>query len=101
LASGRHRSFERLALERCWTLLYRIWIAGDDPQYVARTLRQFDEGVKPQWMVAPLPADAAKPRRPRITIADLELSNAGAYPSQLETWCRATLESLGQPSKAA
>lgn len=91
----------REALERCWMLLYRIWIAGDDPAYVTRTLRQLEEGVTPQWSVAPLTADAAAPRSARITIADLDLFDAGAYPSDLENWCRATLESLGQPSAAA
>ena len=91
----------REALERCWTLLYRIWIAGDDAAYVARTLRRLEEGVRPQWLVEPLPADADTPRRARVTIADLGTFDAAEYPKLLESWCRATLESLGQPSMAA
>jgi hypothetical protein len=91
----------REALERCWTLLYRIWIAGDDPQYVARALRLHDEGVRARWSVPELPADAAAPRRFRVTIADLGSFDADSYPSRLESWCRATLEALGQPSLTA
>lgn len=91
----------REALERCWILLYRVWIAGDDPRYVTRVLRQLEHGITPQWIVPPLPEDAAMPRRHRVTIADLESFDAGTYPARLETWCRATLESLGQPLPAA
>ena len=89
----------RGALERCWVMLYRIWIAGDDPEYVARTLRH--GGGRPSWHVPPLPAEAVLPRRARMTIADLGEFDAETYPSHLEAWCRATLESLGQPSKTA
>ena len=88
-------------LERCWTLLYRIWIAGDDPQYVARALRQLDAGSAPSWSVPPLPPGAALPRRSRVTIVDLDAFDAGLYPVLLEDWCRATLEALGYPSVAA
>jgi len=100
----QHPSGQSLAaLERCWALLYRIWIAGDDPQYVARTLRQLDAGIQPPWSVPPLPGDIAtgSSLRPRVTIVDLETFDARDYASRLEDWCRATLESLGQPWVAA
>lgn len=87
----------RASLDRCWTLLYRIWIAGDDPQFVARTLRNARSGRPLTWTVPPLPADATSPRRPRVTIADLGTFEADRFPDQLELWCRATLEALGQP----
>ena len=89
---------ERGALERCWVMLYRIWIAGDNPDYVARTLRQ---GAQPTWNVPALPPEATVPRRERITIADLGEFEAETYASQLEAWCRATLEALGQASTTA
>jgi hypothetical protein len=41
------------------------------------------------------------PRRARVTIAELGEFDAETYPARLEDWCRATLESLGQPSKPA
>jgi hypothetical protein len=91
----------RASLERCWTLLYRIWIAGDDPEFVARTLRDAESGRPPKWTVPPLPADAAGPWRPRVTIADLGTFEADRFPQQLEAWCRAALETLGQPSTSA
>lgn len=85
------------SLERCWTLLYRIWIAGDDPQFVARTLRNAESGQPLTWTVPPLPADAICPPRPVVTIADLGAFEPDEFPQQLEAWCRATLEALGQP----
>jgi hypothetical protein len=93
--------FPRDALMQCWTLLYRTWIAGDDPQFVTRTLREVNRGEDPGWQVPPLPPDAGQPRRPRVTIADLGSFEASAYPEQLEAWCRATLESLGLPPAGA
>jgi hypothetical protein len=91
----------RGALERCWVMLYRIWIAGDDPEYVARKLRHPDLRGRSTWDVPALPAEATLPRRARVTIADLGEFDAETYPAQLEAWCRATLESLGQTSKTA
>ena len=91
----------RALLERCWTMLQRIWVAGDDPQFVARTLRGVENGRPHTWTVPDLPPDAAAPRRPRVTIADLAEFDASAYPAQLESWCRATLESLATPPVSA
>jgi hypothetical protein len=84
----------RMVLERCWTMLQRIYVSGDDPQFVARTLRDVENGRPHQWTVPPLPADAASPRRFRVTIADLGAFDAERYPGQLEKWCRATLEAV-------
>ena len=92
----------RESLARCWTLLQRIWVAGEDPSFVASTLRRMEEGAPAPWTVPPLPADAGMPRRPRVTIADLGDFDATAFPHQLEAWCRATLEALGDmPASAA
>lgn len=88
-------------LERCWTMLQRIWVAGDDPQFVARTLRAVENGRPHPWTVPPLPTDAARPRRPRVTIASLGDFDAAGYPGQLEAWCRATLEALALPPTSA
>ena len=38
---GRSREM----LERCWTLLHRIVVAGDDPHAIARTLRRINDGA--------------------------------------------------------
>ena len=91
----------RALLERCWIMLHRIWVARDDPQFVIRTLRDVENGRPHRWTVPPLPVDAARPRRPRVTIADLGEFDAAGYPGQLEAWCRATLEALAQPSITA
>ena len=91
----------RANLERCWIMLYRIYVAGDDPQYAARTLRQIENGAPSPWNVTPLPETAGAPTRWRVTIADLGEFEAATYASQLEAWCRATLEALGQASNTA
>ena len=92
--AGRSRE----ALERCWTLLHRIWIAGDDPQAVARVLRRMNEGTDPAWTVPPLPGDVESARKFQVNIADLGDFDADRYPRLLEAWCRATLEAFGQPA---
>jgi hypothetical protein len=89
------------ALDRCWVMLYRIWIAGDDPDYVARKLRHPDRGGRSSWDVPALPANALLPRRAGVTIADLGDFDAETYPTKLEAWCRATLEALGQAPTTA
>jgi hypothetical protein len=92
------RGRPREALEQCWTLLYRIWIGGDDPQAVAQGLRRVNAGEEVSWTVPPLPADAGAPRRFSVTIADLGDFDADRFAPMLEAWCRATLEAFGQPS---
>jgi hypothetical protein len=91
----------RASLERCWIMLQRIWVSGDDPQFVARTLRAVDAGRPHPWTVPPLFVDAASPHRPRVTIADLGTFDAAEFPCQLEAWCRATLDALSEPSTRA
>ena len=93
------RDVGREALERCWLLLYRTWIAGDDPQFVASTLREMDRGTRPPWKTPSFPARASA--MPHVTIADLGAFDADMYPELLASWCRATLEALGQPPIAA
>jgi hypothetical protein len=82
-------------------MLYRIHVAGDEPSYVARVLRQANDGRRPTWHVPPLPAEAGKSRQFRVTIADLADFRAESYASQLDDWCRATLEALEQASTTA
>ena len=91
----------REALERSWAMLYRIHVAGDEPSYVARALRQANDGRPPAWHVPPLPAEMGKSRQFRMTIADLRDFEAGSYAARLEDWCRATLGALGHSSTTA
>lgn len=87
----------REALERCWTLLHRVWIAGDDPQYVAQALHRIENGgVGPLWSVPPMPDPQRWPRQFLVTIADLGDFEASRFAADLERWCRATLEALGE-----
>ena len=85
----------REVLERCWLLLYRIWVAGDDPLAVTQALRQAQGGAPLYLSAPPLPPDAGQPRSFPVTIGDLGDFGAQAYPRLLEAWCRATLEAWG------
>ena len=91
----------RESLERCWVMLYRIHVAGDDPAYVVRTLREAYDGSRPTWHVPPMPDEAGTLRHYRVTIADLGDFGAESYPARLDDWCRATLEALGHASTPA
>ena len=75
-------------------MLYRIHVAGDEPSYVVRVLRQANDGRPPTWHVPPLPAEVGTSRQFRVTIADLGDFGAESYAAGLEDWCRATLEAL-------
>jgi hypothetical protein len=87
----------RAVLERCWLLLYRIWIAGDDSRSVADLLRRANAGAPLYLTAPPLPPDAAAPRTFPITIADLGGFERETYPGLLEVWCRTTLDTLNAP----
>ena len=88
---------DRPMLERCWLLLHRIWMAGDDAQMVARSLRRANQGGPLYLNATPLPPDASQPRVFPITIADMGDFERESYPRLLEDWCRATLETLATP----
>jgi hypothetical protein len=85
----------REVLERCWLLLDRIWVAGDEPVVVTEALRHVQSGAPLHLTAPPLPPGAVEPRSFSITIADLGDFEAGDYPRLLEAWCRATLSALG------
>jgi hypothetical protein len=89
----------REALERCWTLLQRVWIAGDDPQYVAQVLRRAEAGVAPSWSVPPMCDAASWPHQFAVTIADLGDFDATTFAAGLEGWCRTTLDALDPHGK--
>lgn len=96
-AAGQSREM----LERCWMLLHRIWVGGEDPRAVAYALRRIENGELEPSPMPPLPMDAGAARSFRVTIADLGEFEAESYPRLLEDWCRATLEALGVPSPRA
>jgi hypothetical protein len=87
----------RDVLERCWLLLYRIWVAGDDERVVTQALRRAQGGTPLHLSALPLPPDAGQPRGFPVTIRDLGDFGAQAYPRLLEAWCRATFQALGAP----
>jgi hypothetical protein len=95
--AGRSREM----LERCWTLLYRIWIAGEDSRAVAHALRRIEDGYLEPSNAPPLPANMPTIRSYRVTIADLDDFEADSYPRLLADWCRATLQALGVPPARA
>lgn len=94
--AGRSRE----TLDRCWTLLYRIWVANEDPQAVARSLRRVPSGGLPHSPVPSRRGDASTPTSFRFTIVDLGAFEADAYPRRLEEWCRATLDAFGSSGGA-
>lgn len=96
-SAGRSREM----LERCWMLLYRIWVGGEDPRAVAHSLRRIENGELDPPPTPPLRMNAGATRSFRVTIADLGEFEAASYPRLLEDWCRATLEALGVPSARA
>jgi hypothetical protein len=82
-------------LERCWLMLCRIYIAGDDRASVARGLRAHGARTPEDWSAPPFPGPSATPAAFEITIADLGDFAAGQYAPLLDRWCLATLAGWG------
>ena len=88
------------SLERCWALLYLIWTAGNDPGVVVQEFRRVSSGAGKRLNAPPLPPNAAEPKPFPVTIADLGEFDAAEYPALLGSWCRTTLETIGNATDA-
>jgi hypothetical protein len=88
-------SQSREALERCWLMLCRVYVAGDDRMDVARGLRAFGGRSPTHWSAPPFPKPEALPSHFETTIADLGTFGADEYAARLDAWCRAALAGWG------
>jgi hypothetical protein len=90
----QHPTIYPQSLDRAWVALFQIYVAEADPPYVFATLRAAADRVVPRgWVVPPRPAQRVT--APVVTIADLAVFAADAYPVRLDAWCRASLTSWG------
>jgi uncharacterized protein DUF5946 len=80
----------RERLERCWLVLHRILIEGDDPLRLAAALRKNPPQRPGNWNAPPLPPGPAPGERYAVTIADLGDFDAAGYPASLTAWAAAT-----------
>lgn len=90
-------------LQTCWTMLSRVYEAGDDRQDVVNGLRgaqraKHGKGYERSnatrstaWQGAVFPSRRRAPQHYDITIADLGDFEASSYPALLDAWCNATL----------
>jgi hypothetical protein len=83
------------SLDRCWVMLCRVYVAGDDRMDVARGLRMLGSRSAADWSVPPRPHASRAPNPFTTTIADLGDFDAADYPARLDAWCRATLAGWG------
>jgi Family of unknown function (DUF5946) len=80
-------------LAACWTMLYRVWIKGDNRAKLAAAMRARQDMSPEEWGVPSLPPVPAAGTRYAVTIADLGEFNEETYAAKLEEWGRATLAS--------
>ena len=81
-----------------WQMLCRVFVRGEDRQYVARDMRERHGRVAHHEDPAP-PLPPARERAPfEVTIASLGIFAAAEYPLQLDAWCGATLRAYGVAS---
>jgi hypothetical protein len=88
-------------LERCWLMLCRVHVAGDEPMRVARGLRAHGGRAPQDWAAPPFPKRAALPSAFGTTIVDLGEFAPDDYATRLDAWCRATLIGWGLESLSA
>ena len=86
------------SLDSAWNALYRIYCLEQPPVRVFAAIRAAGSRAVVDAGVPPRPTVPAT--FPTITIADLGDFPASDYPSQLDAWCRATLQAWGAPLKA-
>jgi hypothetical protein len=92
----QHSATQRLdVLERCWLMLCRVYLSGDDRLRVARALRAHGALTPTDWQAPPFPRRDTPPRAFETTIADLGDFAAGNYGRRLDAWCYATLRGWG------
>lgn len=74
---------------RAWTMLYSVYVLGNDYLRVTAALRRLGR-QNPDWDLPALPA--SRPASPfAFTISDMGSFTAPSYPDQLDGWCRAAL----------
>lgn len=83
-------AFPAATLDQSWKILYRVYLAGDDPGRVLKALAGKPPAITAKWDVPPRPP--TPPRYPQVTIADLADFAAEKYAAMLDSWCRATVE---------
>jgi hypothetical protein len=89
----QHPATHSASLDVAWEILYRIYCGKESPSYVVASIREDATRLANDVHVPPR---ASQPRGfPAITIADLGDFSAATYASQLDNWCRATLDAWG------
>jgi hypothetical protein len=89
----QHPALHAASLERAWSALHRIYVAGTAPDRVFGALVAARGNPPPGWVV---PARPPRPvHAPALTIADLGDFDAATYADRLDAWCRAALASWG------
>lgn len=81
-------------LRRSWTMLCRVYLAGDDRDAVARGMRRVGGGHV-IWDVPAPPPTWESGRGFPVTIADLGDFDAASYASRLDAWCLGILGTFG------
>lgn len=89
----QHPVTHAASLDRAWSALHQIYVAGMAPERVFGALVAARGGMPTGWSV---PARAARPvGAPAVTIADLGGFDAATYAARLDDWCRAALAAWG------
>ncbi len=97
----QHPSAYPASLGRAWAVLHRIYVDGEAPARVFRSLAAAagpGRAVPSTWRTPPRPPRPVA--APAVTIVDLADFTAATYPERLDAWCRATLVAWGASSVA-
>jgi hypothetical protein len=90
----QHPMTHGASLDRAWSALWRIYVAGESPARVFGALVAHRGSVPPADKNLPA-RPATRAMMPSVTIHDLADFAAETYPARLDAWCRAALASWG------
>jgi len=80
------------ALERCWSMLYRVYVLGEDRAHVVAATRAYGTGSPPGTSIPSMPSRSDPPHGFSFTLADMGTFGADHYAADLDAWCLATIE---------
>ncbi len=91
--SLQHPSLRPASVDHHLAVLYRIYVEEVAREVVVAALRRNSGSAPSEWTI---PSRPRRPvHRPTLNIKDLGDFPAESYATQLDAWCRATLESWG------
>jgi hypothetical protein len=79
-------------LERCWSMLFRVYVIGEHRTQVATAMRRYGTTSPEGAYIPPLSTMPDGAHSFSFTLADMDTFPAERYAADLDAWCLATID---------